>query len=503
VGLRQEARQERARMNYQIDGLNENQLQLAKNIGEKKIELSRVKGLLAELTKEYQQDKNQYQESFNDTAKIKQSSELAYQNKMASQAIELVELTQKIVFYKQQENIYNDNIALQKLELDNNVNQSSEFKQLSQAKIDSLQLELKQTHSLVENNERRHIELLTENDILIDELQSQDAQMQLGKDAVENLTIRLTEKSETLADRHNQIIRLEEKVNQLNAKISGLNALPKPILAAANRQPSSSGANDSDGDGPNSLSSRFGEFHALIIGNNDYQFQQNLKTAVADAVSIEKVLASQYGYKTTLLLNATRKDILSTLYTLQGELDGSKNLLVYYAGHGVMRDSRGHWLPVDAQINDQSNWIPTQQVTDLISQFEARKIIIIADSCFSGVLTRSSILSPGIKIDVKNQKHLRWLQAMSKGKSRTVLTSGGLQPVLDGGGGEHSVFAKHFLAALNNNKSVIDAHTLYNRIFPAVKEDAITLNVEQSPQYAPIKGVNHHSVDYFFISQGG
>jgi len=503
VELRQEARQERARMNYQIDGLNENQLQLAKQIGEKKIELSRVKGLLTALSEEYQQEKEQYQQDFNDETKTKASSDYAYQNQIANQNIELVELKQKIAFYQQQEKIYNENISHQQLELESNTNQGAEFKQLSQAKIDSLVLELKQTQSLVENSQRRQQQLVAENDILTDQLQSQLAQTELEKNTVANLTNRLVDKAETLADRHSQIIRLEEKVNQLDAKLSGLNNLPKPVLASSTKRVPLKQTVAGDAGFPDSLNSRFGEFHALIIGNDEYQYQQNLRTAVADAISIEEVLSTQYGYKTTLLLNATRKDILSTLYTMQGELDSNKNLLVYYAGHGEMRDSRGHWLPVDAEINDQSNWIPTQQVTDLISQFDARKIIIIADSCFSGVLTRSSILSPGIKIDVENQKHLKWLQAMSKGKSRTVLTSGGLQPVLDGGGGEHSVFAKHFLAALDNNKSVIDAHTLYNRIFPAVKEDAITLNVEQSPQYAPIKGVNHHSVDYFFISQGG
>lgn len=502
VQLRQQARQDRARMNYQIDGLNENQLQLAKQIGEKKIELERVKSLLATVSGEYQQEKVQYQRDL--TSSVKSDSENSYQTQIASQSIELTELQQKIVFYKQQEKIYNENISHQRSELENNKNQTEEFKQLSRAKIDSLVLELRQTQSLVENNELRHRQLVAENGSLMGQLQKQLVQSQQEKNKIANLTDLLAEKVGALTDRHDQIIRLEEKVNQLDARLAGLNNLPKPILAVASIPSRSSQAIPvSDGKNTDSLTNRFGEFHALIIGNDEYQYQQNLRTAVADAISIEKVLSTQYGYKTTLLLNATRKDILSTLYTMQGELDSSKNLLVYYAGHGEMRDSRGNWLPVDAEITDQSNWIPTQQVTDLISQFDARKIIIIADSCFSGVLTRSSILSPGIKIDVNNQKHVQWLNAMSKGKSRTVLTSGGLQPVLDGGGGEHSVFAKHFLAALDSNKSVIDAHTLYNQIFPAVKEDAIILNVEQSPQYAPIKGVNHHSVDYFFISQGG
>ena len=501
VTLRQEARTDRARMNYQIDGLNENQLTLAKKIGIRTVELTRVKALLMAVNSEYQQERIQYQQDI--TNSIGSGEEKEYQEKVANQSIELAELQQKIDFYKQQQNIYRDNISHQKSELKNNSNQTEEFKLLNQAKIDSLVLELKQTQSLVENNESRYQQLLAQNSQTESKLQRQTLLTQKSKTKNNKLMGLLAVRAGSLNDSHDKIIRLEEKVNQLSARLTGLSNLPKPVLTnLANRKSATASTAVYFDAGSNSLSSQFGEFHALIIGNDKYQYQQNLRTAVADAITIEQVLSTQYGYKTTLLLNATRKDILSTLYTLQNELDGTKNLLVYYAGHGEMRNSRGHWLPVDAEINDQSNWIPTQQITDLISQFDARKIMIVADSCFSGVLTRNSILSPGIKIDVNNQKHLKWLNAMSKGKSRTVLTSGGLQPVLDGGGGEHSVFAKHFLAALENNESVIDAHTLYNRIFPGVKEDAITLNVEQSPRYAPIKGVNHHSVDYFFIRQG-
>ena len=47
-----------------------------------------------------------------------------YQKKLANQSIELAELQQKIAFYKQQQNLYKDNIAHQKLELENNKNQT-------------------------------------------------------------------------------------------------------------------------------------------------------------------------------------------------------------------------------------------------------------------------------------------------------------------------------------------------------------------------------------------
>ena len=44
-----------------------------------------------------------------------------------------------------------------------------------------------------------------------------------------------------------------------------------------------------------------------------------------------------------------------------------------------------------------------------------------------------------------------YLYRMTSKKARTVLTSGGVEPVLDGAGGKHSVFAKALLEALEKN----------------------------------------------------
>ena len=73
--------------------------------------------------------------------------------------------------------------------------------------------------------------------------------------------------------------------------------------------------------------------------------------------------------------------------------------------------------------------------------------MVVADSCYSGTLTR------GIKIKIRSSEYLK---RMSQKKSRTVLTSGGMEPVADSGGGNHSVFAKAFIEALNENTGVID-----------------------------------------------
>ncbi|OGK81310.1 MAG: hypothetical protein A2X52_05765, partial [Candidatus Rokubacteria bacterium GWC2_70_16] len=56
-----------------------------------------------------------------------------------------------------------------------------------------------------------------------------------------------------------------------------------------------------------------GTYHALVIGNNDYKILRRLRTAVNDAREVARILERDYGFKVTLLLNATRYDTLSAL----------------------------------------------------------------------------------------------------------------------------------------------------------------------------------------------
>ncbi len=243
----------------------------------------------------------------------------------------------------------------------------------------------------------------------------------------------------------------------------------------------------------------FGPFHALLIGNEAYSHFPSLNTPVDDVKAINELLRQKYNFNTTMLINADRYSVISALNELRGRLTEDDNLVIYYAGHGEIDEVNqlGQWLPVDAEENNNANWIPTRQVTEIINTMSVKHILVVADSCYSGAMTRASVakLDTGMSSDTQ----LKWLKAMVDAKSRTVLSSGGVQPVLDAGAGDHSIFANAFINALRENNDVLEGQTLYRMINREVRKASERVDFDQSPLYGPIRHTGHETGDFFFV----
>jgi len=249
----------------------------------------------------------------------------------------------------------------------------------------------------------------------------------------------------------------------------------------------------------NAVAGEMGRFHALIIGNDNYAQFPKLSTAVNDAKAVAKVLHDRYGFKTTTLVNATRFSLLASLQRMKKKLTPKDNLLVYYAGHGELSANKetGYWIPVDAKKNNKRKWIPNSAITDILNAMPVKRVLVIADSCYSGSLTRSSIARQ--EEDVSEKARLTWLRAMAKSKARLALTSGGLQPVADEGSSNHSVFANALISALQDNNGILEGQRLYNIVSGEVTLNAQKYNLQQDPEYAPIRHAGHESGEFFFL----
>lgn len=239
------------------------------------------------------------------------------------------------------------------------------------------------------------------------------------------------------------------------------------------------------------LSQTLGNFVALIIGNDKYKHLPALKTAAADADALAELLKRRYGFKTTVLKNATRRDVLAALSSLRSSLRFDDNLVIYYAGHGYLDEvtERGYWLPVDAEADNPANWISNADVTDMLKALPSRAVLVIADSCYAGTLTRA-IVPPA----VGGADRRAFLERVAAKRARTVLASGGLEPVADSGGGKHSVFSKALLDILSENETVIDAQSLFAPI-----RQRVVLNAEQTPEYSDVRLAGHEGGEFIFV----
>jgi hypothetical protein len=244
-------------------------------------------------------------------------------------------------------------------------------------------------------------------------------------------------------------------------------------------------------------------YYALVIGDDNFRYWPHIDNAVGDAQAIETELRAHYGFKTTLLVNATREQILGAFNDLRQKMTPDDNLLIYYAGHGqlVPQIDRGYWIPVDAQTSADTEWILNEQITDYLQIIPARHIIVIADSCYAGVLTRSSVEVPKSGLDAGTR--LSVLQQLSPKRVRTVMTSGGVQPVLDSGVDGHSIFAAALLRVLRDNDDILEGNRLFDAVSPIVTAQSAKLGYKQTPTYRAIVFAGHEGGDFLFVPSKG
>ena len=245
-------------------------------------------------------------------------------------------------------------------------------------------------------------------------------------------------------------------------------------------------------------SGKLGEYRALIIGINDYKDPKipDLETAVNDAQAMAKLLREHYGFHIELLLDrkATKEAIFRALRKLASSTKPDDSVLIYYAGHGDLDrlTNEGWWIPADAKGGDPITYLDNSLVQTYIRSMQARHVLLISDSCYSGTLFGQARAMP----PVIGEKY--YLNLYNE-KSRWGMTSGNKTPVSDQGSGGHSVFAYQLLKELRNSeKPYISTQELYTRIAPIISN-----NSEQTPLCRPIRNTGDQGGEFVFIASSG
>jgi hypothetical protein len=159
---------------------------------------------------------------------------------------------------------------------------------------------------------------------------------------------------------------------------------------------------------------------------------------------------------------------------------------------------RGYWIPIEGDLVDNSEWVEFPAVTDLLELIPAKQVLVVADSCFAGKLARSAM--GHVNLDAQDEGRQSQLNSLAGKKVRTTLTSGGAKPVLDDGGGGHSVFATAFLGVLSDNSTALETERLFWTVRSRVIQAAERMKFEQVPTYGPIHMAGHEGLgDFVFV----
>jgi uncharacterized protein len=248
-----------------------------------------------------------------------------------------------------------------------------------------------------------------------------------------------------------------------------------------------------------------GRYYALVIANQDYRKLEHLATPRTDAARVSQLLRDKYGFSVQTLDDADDVAIMSALNDLAKVLRPEDNLLIYYAGHGWRLKAGiadvGYWLPVNAERPpDDTYWVPNEQVSAHIGRLPARRVLVVADSCYAGLL--SSDPSANL-FGASGSVSAEYLKYELPKRSRLLIASGGDQPVLDTGGNGDSVFARAFIDVLQQNEGVLSAPALFARIRERVRQAAAHNSFTQVPELKSIKSAGHEMGDFFFVPAKG
>ena len=305
---------------------------------------------------------------------------------------------------------------------------------------------------------------------------------------------------ELLAQQNENFTTQQQQIERLNAQVeqysSELNEIRLQRESYAMRAPLPKMLDTSSIRFPRNV--KLGKYHAIVIGNNNYNHLTNLENAQNDARAVHELLQSDYRFESELLLDATREQTFEAFGRLSAKADENDLVLIYYAGHGLSTQNGSYWLPVEIKSKEDAEnvGLSSFKIAKWVSNIPAKHVLIVADSCYSGAGIETS---GGFRYDIKTLEDS--LPFFLRSKSRTMLSSGGEAPVMDtdGADGDHSVFAKAFLGLLNENRGVLHAGAVHDYLVERVKYAAQGVGIRQTPQFGSIESAGHENGQFVFL----
>jgi tetratricopeptide (TPR) repeat protein len=239
------------------------------------------------------------------------------------------------------------------------------------------------------------------------------------------------------------------------------------------------------------------ESHALVIWAGDYQHWDKLNNIEDEAKEVVAALKRQ-GFEVTVVANPTGqtlKQAMETFIANYGFMPDNR-LVIFFSGHGYTRKkTKGYLVPVDAPdpaSNSQSQQdflkvaLDMEQVESLARRIEAKHVLFVFDSCFSGTIFKQRSSS---------EKPL-YIQSVMNKPVRQFLTAGDANQRVPA----KSVFTPLFIRALEGKADVInrDGYVTGNELGNYLKQNLSDYTKTQTPQFGTIRDPDLDQGDIVF-----
>ena len=225
--------------------------------------------------------------------------------------------------------------------------------------------------------------------------------------------------------------------------------------------------------------------YAVVIGIENYRSLPKSDYSRSDAILVKAYLkALGFQERNIEFLTdekATRTDIEKSLEAwLPNRAKKDSTVIVYFSGHGAPEPASGnaYLVPYDGDPNYLPvTGYPLKRLYASLGKLEAREIIVVLDSCFSG--------SGGRSVLAKGARPLVMMAPVGILSSNIAVLSAtqGSQISTSSPQKGHGVFTYYFLKAIKDGK--MNLAEIYEHITPQVEDEAKMLNVQQSPSISP------------------
>ena len=287
-----------------------------------------------------------------------------------------------------------------------------------------------------------------------------------------------------------RVIRL---LQQAEARLLGAaDASSAPTVAPASPAPAAVPASDVDVPPATRVKSRENAY-AVVIGIDTYRNKlPKADYASHDAEVMGNYLTKVMGYEeenVAVLLNdrAAKTDVEKYIeHWLPKRVEPGASVFVYFSGHGAPNAKTGdaYLVPYDGDpaFVDATGY-PLKRLYDHLGKLQAKEIVVMLDSCFSGAGGRS-VIAKGMRPMVLSVEN----PVLAGGKTVVLAASQGDQVSSTYDQKGHGLLTYFFLKGLQgeadkNKDGSVDLAELFNYLKPQVERKARRdFNNEQTPQ---------------------